>query len=240
MMERIVDGSRMLRARFIGLVYLSYPLIAFLGDYFIKRVVIAGDPAATATNLLAHEATYRVGFALGLAGNVIYIVLTALFYRLLRPVNRTIALLMVFFSLVGCTTQIVAGVLQLAPLVILRDSQLAGAFQVGQLRAAALVSLRLYSQTFSISFVLFGLFDFMLGYLIFKSTFLPRILGVLMMIAGIGAMTFLYPPLASALKWVVLPLGGLGEGVLMLWLIVKGVNVARWEEQAAPPVTAEG
>ena len=59
-MERIVDGSRMPKARLIGLVYLSYFLIAFLGDFFIKRVVVAGDPAATATNLLTHEATYLV------------------------------------------------------------------------------------------------------------------------------------------------------------------------------------
>jgi hypothetical protein len=234
MMERIVDGSRMPKARLIGLVYLSYFLIAFLGGFFINRVVVAGDPAATATNLLAHEATYRAGFAIGLVGNVIYIALTALFYRLFKPVNRTISLLMAFFSLVGCTTQIIASILQLVPLVVLRDSQLLGAFKDEQLRAAALVSLRIYSQTFHISFVLFALFDFLLGYLIFRSTFLPRILGVLMMIAGVLAMTFLYPPLAIALKWVVLPVGGLAELVLMLWLIVKGVNVARWEERAAP------
>src|SRR6266545_286246 len=233
MMERIVDGSRMPKARLIGLVYLSYFLIAVLGDFFIKRVVVAGDPAATATNLLAHEATYRTGFAIGLVGNLIYIALTGLFYRLFKPVNRMIALLMAYFSLVGCTTQIIAGVLQLAPLIVLRDSQLLGAFKIEQLRAAALVSLRIYSQTFNISFVLFALFDFLLGYLIFKSTFLPRIIGVLMMVAGVVASTFLYPPLAIALKWFVLPVAALPEGVLMLWLIVKGVNVARWSEQAA-------
>jgi len=226
-------GSALPNARMIGVVYLSYFLIASLGGLLITRVVVAGDPAATATNLLAHEATYRAGFAFGLIGNVIYIALTALFYRLLKPVNRTVALLMALFSLVGCTTQIVAGVLQLAPLVVLRDSQLLGAFKVEQLRAAALVSLRIYSQTFHISFVLFGLFDFTLGYLIFKSTFLPRTCGVLMMIAGVVAMTFLYPPLALALKWVVLPVAGLPEAVLMLWLIAKGVNVERWRERAA-------
>ncbi|MBI1795457.1 MAG: DUF4386 domain-containing protein [Candidatus Eisenbacteria bacterium] len=238
MMERIVDGSRPPNARIIGLVHLSYVLMAFLGDFFIRRVVVAGDPAATATNLLAHEGTYRAGFAIGLVGNLIYIALTALFYRLFKPVNRTISLLMAFFSLIGCTTQIVAGVLQVAPLVILRDSQLMGAFKVEQVQAAALASLRIYSATFNISFVLFALFDFLLGCLILRSTFLPRVLGVLMMIAGVSAMTFLYPPLAIALKAVVLPLGALPEGALMLWLIVKGVNVARWEERAAPSVAA--
>jgi len=86
--------------------------------------------------------------------------------------------------------------------------------------------------------VLFALFDFMLGYLIFKSTFLPRVIGVLMMVAGVAASTFLYPPLAIALKWSVLAVAGLPEVVLMLWLILKGVNVARWEERAAPSVAA--
>lgn len=224
-MERIVDGSRLPNGRNIGLVYLSYPLIACLGDFFIKRVVIAGNPAATVTNLLAHEATYRAGFALGLVGNVIYIGLTGLFYRLFKRVNPTLALLMAFSSVLGCATQIIAGILQLAPLVILRDSQLLRAFSVEQLQAAALASLRIYSQTFTISFVLFALFDFLLGYLIFRSTFLPRILGVLMMVAGVAASTFLYLPLAIGLKFV-MPVAGLAEVVLMLWLIVKGVNVA--------------
>jgi uncharacterized protein DUF4386 len=237
-MERVAGGSRMPNARIIGLVYLSYFLIALIGGLLINRVVVAGNPAATATNLLAHEATYRAGFAIGLIGNVIYIALTALFYRLLKPVNRTISLLMALFSLVGCTTQIIAGILQLAPLVVLRDSQLLAVFQVEQLRAAAMASLRIYSQTFNISFVLFGLFDFMLGYLIFKSTFLPRVCGVLMMAAGVIAEIFLYPPLAIALKWLVLPAAGLPEAALALWLIVKGVNVGRWKEQAARAASA--
>ena len=106
-------------------------------------------------------------------------------------------------------------VLQLAPLAVLRDSQLVGAFPAEQLRAAALVSLRIYSQTYNISFVQFAFFDFLLGYLIFKSTFLPRIIGILMMVAGVVASTFLYPPLAIALKWFVLPVAGLPEAVLM-------------------------
>jgi hypothetical protein len=228
-MEQIAEGSRLPNRRMLGFVYLLYFLTALSGGLLTNRVVVAGDPAATVTNILAHEVTYRAGFAFGLVGNAVYITLTVLFYLLFKPVSRTISLLMASFSLVGCTTQIMAGILQLAPLVVLRDSQLLGAFNVEQLRAVALLSLRIYSQTFHISFVLFALFDFLLGYLIFRSPFLPRILGVLMMVAGVGATTFLYPPLATALKWFVLPIGGLAEGALLLWLVVKGVNVAHRE-----------
>jgi uncharacterized protein DUF4386 len=225
MMERIVEGSRLPSGRIIGWVYLLYFLTATAGGFLINRVVTA-DHAATITNLMAHEPTYRAGFAFGLVGNVVYVALTVLFYRLLKPVNRTLSLLMASASLIGCTTQIVAGLLQLAPLVILRDRQLLAAFPIGQLQAAALVSLRIYSQAFHISFVLFAVFDFTLGYLIFRSTFLPRFIGVLMMVAGAFAAIFLYPPLAVSLQSFVIPVAGLPEAVLMLWLIVKGVNPA--------------
>jgi uncharacterized protein DUF4386 len=228
MMERNVEGSRPPNGRIIGFVYLLYFLTAVLGGFLTKRVVIAGDHATTIANLLAHEPMYRAGFAFGLVGNAVYVALTALFYRLFKPVHPTLSLLMGLFSLIGCTTQIVAGLLQLAPLVILRDSQLLAAFTIDQLRAAALVCLRIYSQAFYIAFVLFALFDFLLGYLIFQSTFLPRFIGVLMMIAGVCAATFLYTPLAITLKFV-LPVGGLAEAVLMLWLIIRGVNVAHRE-----------
>jgi hypothetical protein len=105
---------------------------------------------------------------------------------------------------------------------------------VEQLQAAALLCLKLYSQVFSIALILFALYDLLVGYLIFRSTFLPRSLGALLMFAGIGWLTFIWPPLASTLSPYVLPLGALAEILLMLWLVVKGVNVSRWQEKALP------
>jgi hypothetical protein len=134
---------------------------------------------------------------------------------------------------VGCAVQIFGGVWQLAPLVILGDSQLSSAFKAEQLQAAALLCLKLYSQAFSIALVLFAVFDLLIGYLIFTSTFLPRILGVLLMLAGVGWLTFVWAPLAAALSPYVLLLGALAEILLMLWLLVKGVNVSAWHERAA-------
>ncbi len=232
MTEQIVEGSPRPNPRTIGVVYLLYFLTAFFGAFLTKGLVLPGDAAATANSILAHGALYRSGFAAGLIANAIYITLTALFYRLFEPVNRSMSLLAAFFSLVGCTIQICGGVLQLAPLVILRDSQLLSSFKVEQLQAAALLSLKLYSQAFSIALVLFALYDLLVGYLIVKSMFLPRILGVLMMLAGVGWLTFVWAPLATVLSSYVLPLGALAEILLMLWLIVKGVNVSAWQERA--------
>ncbi len=231
-MKGIVEDSPRPTARTIGIVYLLYFVTALIGGFLLKGLVVATDPVVTVNNLLAHASLYRSGFALGLLGNGVYLALTALFYGLLSPVNRSVSLVAAFFGLVGCTVQIFAGILQLAPLTILEPSQLLSGFNVVQLRQAALLSLRLYAQTFQISFVMFALFEVVLGYLIYKSTYLPRFLGVLWVIAGVGGLTFLWPPLATALwPYALLPVG-LAEIGLMLWLIVRGVDLPKWREKA--------
>lgn len=103
--------------------------------------------------------------------------------------------------------------------------------KVEQLQALALLSLDLFAQVFNIALIFFGFYFIMIGYLIFRSTFLPRILGVLMAISGLVWLTFLSPPLADTLSSY-LPLGVLGVGALTLWMLLKGVNVQRWNEQA--------
>jgi hypothetical protein len=236
-MQPVVEGSPRPTARTIGVVYLLYFVTAVIGALLMKGLVVPTDAVATAQNLLAHESLYRSGWEVGLVANALYIAVTALFYGLLAPVNRSLAMMMAFFSLAGCTVQIFGGMLQLAPLTILGDSQLAGAFTVAQLRAAAVLSFQLYPLVFYISLVLFALFDFWLGYLIYKSTFLPRFIGVWFMIAGVIGLAFLWPPLAIPLRFVIIPVGGIAEVVFMLWLIVKGVDVARWREKTGATLT---
>ena len=237
-MQSVVEASPHPTPRTIGVVYLLYFLTSAFGALLMKGLVVPTDAAATAQNLLAHESLYRSGWEVGLVANALYIAVTALFYGLLEPVNRSLAVMMAFFSLVGCAVQIFGGLLQLAPLTILGDNQLAGAFTVVQLRAAALLAFKLYPQVFNISLVLFALFDILLGYLIYKSTFLPRFIGVWFMIGGAVSLLFLWPPLATKLVYVIIPIGGLAEVVLMLWLIVKGVDVSRWREKAGAPLTS--
>ena len=233
---QLVEDSPSPSARTIGVVYLLYFLTAVFGALLMKGVVVPTDAVATAQNLLAHGSLYRSGWEIGLVANALYIAVTALFYGLLAPVNRSLAAMMAFFSLVGCIVQIFGGMLQVAPLTILGDNQLAGAFTVVQLQSAAQLSFKLYPEVFNISLVLFALFDFSLGYLIYKSTYLPRFIGVWFMIAGAVGLLFLWPPLGTALRFVIIPIGGLAEVVLMFWLIVKGVDVAKWREMAGAPL----
>src|SRR5271165_3771066 len=186
MMERIAETSPHPRARITGVVYLLYFLTAALAVFFIKGLVVSGDAAATANNILAHERLFRLSVAVGLIGTALYIAVTVLFYGLFKPVNKTVSLLAAFFSLVGCAIQAFASLFRVAPLVVLEGSPYLGVFKVDQLQTVALMSIKLNVQATYIYLVFFGLFNLLIGYLIFKSTFLPRILGVLMALSGFG------------------------------------------------------
>jgi hypothetical protein len=233
MMERMAEASTHPRARITGFVYLLYFLTAVFGEFFMRGLVVSGDAAATANNVQAHQPLFRLGLATGLIATACYVAVTALFYDLFKHVNRSLSLLAAFFSLVGCAILAFASLFRIGPLVVLGGGQYLSAFKVEQLRALAFLFLELYGQAVNICFVFFGVYCLLIGYLIFKSAFLPRILGVLMAFAGLGWLTFLSAPLANYLSPYIQVLGVFAEGSLMLWLLVMGVNVAKWEEKAS-------
>jgi hypothetical protein len=233
MTERVATASPWPSARVTGAIYMLYFLTAILAVMLVRGIVVDGDAAATAKNILAHESLYRWGFAIGLIGTALYVAVTALFYGLFRRVNRSLALLAVFFSVVGCAVQASGSLFQIAPLVVLGGDPYLNAFTAPQLQALALGSIDLNAQAGYINIVFFGLFDIMIGILIVRCAFLPRVLGVLMAVAGVGWLTFLSPPLARSLSPFVDILGFVAELFLMLWLLVMGVDVQRWKEQAS-------
>jgi len=218
-----IDVSSQPSPRTIGWVWILYFLTGILGTLLTKGIVVPADAASTANNILAHANLYRAGFAVDLASNLIYVALTALVFAFFRRVNPTLALLAAFFSLVGCTVQIVGELLRLTPSVVLANPQLAHAFDAPQLQAAALLSLTLYKSVFYVSFVLFACFELVTGLLILRSGFLPRWLGWWWIAGGIGGLTFLWSPLATSI-WPLLLAAGAGEFVLPVWLLLKGVR----------------
>ncbi len=161
-----------------------------------------------------------------------YVAVTALFYDLFKIVSKSLSLAAAFFSLMGLAVQAAGSAFYLAPLVVLGGDPYLGVFKVEQLQAMALLFLKLNTQAYNVGLVFFGFYCFLIGCLILRSTFLPRILGVLMILGGLGWLTFLSPPLAHSLSPYILIPGILGEGSLTLWLLVFGVNVQRWREQA--------
>ena len=231
-MTPIGGASPRLKARISGVFYLLEMLTGGFAIVFVGgRLFVSGNAAATATNILAHESLLRLGFAANLLQFACYIGVTGLFYDLFKPVNSGLSLLAAFFSIVGCTLGAVSCLFELAPLAVLGGAKYLTVFNVEQLQALGLTFLKLYAQAFDITFVFFGFYCLLIGYLIFRSGFLPRILGAGMAIAGLGWLTFLSPALAHDLSPYILA-AGLGEVSLTLWLLVVGVNAPMWEERA--------
>jgi Domain of unknown function (DUF4386) len=237
MAGRMAEVSPQARARITGAVYLLYFLTAVLGAVVAPEIGgpggLSGDAAATAHTILAHDALVRLGWALGMISTVLYVALMALFYELLRVAGRGPALVAAFFGLVGCAVTAVGSLFQLASLVILSNSPYLGVFDTRQVQALALLSLNVGAQAGTVALAFFGSFQLALGYLIYRSGFLPRILGVLIALAGVGWLTFLWPPLANALLTPIEVAGFVAEAALMLWLLVMGVNARRWQDRAS-------
>ncbi len=235
MTEQITEMSPRLKARITGLFYLIAGQAYSFAEFSVRgKLVVHGDAAATAQNILAHQSLFLWGFAAELISGVFFITVTLLFYNMFKPVNRSLSLLAAFFSLTGCIIGAVSSLFHLAPLVVLGGDQYFRAFNVNQLQGLGLMFLTLRTLATNIYMEFFGCYNLLLGYLIFRSKFLPRILGVFMAIAGLSYQLFLSPPLAKSLfPYVVAPAGTLGELSLILWLLVVDVNTQRWKEQAS-------
>lgn len=234
MLERIAETSPRFRARMAGVFQGLEGLTFTFGQVVVLgKLVVSRDAAATAANILGHQGLLRLGFASCVMGVAFHIAWGLLFYELFRVVNRRLALLATFVVLVACAVQAVTTLLYIAPLSILTGGPSVSAFTVPQLQTLALIFFRLNGYAFDLYLILFGLWCVLIGYLIFRSAFLPRILGVLLAIDGLGWMLYLSPPLASKLFPLIATAAGLAEIPLELWLIVAGVNAQRWREQAA-------
>ncbi len=227
------------KARIIGLVYLLFFLTSILSEACLKGLVVKDDSAATANAIVTHAQLFHLGIATGLIGTGFYVALVALFYMLFKPVSRSVSLVAAFFGLVGCAIQASGSVFQFFTLTNLGNGGTVSVFSSDELsgRAVGMLFLKLTHQVGNVALVFFGVYCLLIGCLILRSTFLPRFLGVLMALAGLGWLIFLYPPLAERLFAYIAIVGIAAEVLLMLWLLVMGVNTDRWQEQAATSKT---
>src|SRR5712671_3363800 len=234
MMERITETSPRLKARITGAFHLLTIVTGIFAQGFVSvRLVVDGDAAATATNILTHRGLFQLGFAVYLVEMACQIAMTALFYDLLKPAGRSVSLLAAFLGLAGCVIKTFSRVFFIAPLFVLGGAHYLSVFSAEQLQALALLFLNVNDHGAAIALVFFGFYALLTGYLIVRSTFLPRILGALSVLGGLGWLSFLYPPLGYRLFPYIAALGLLGAGSLILWLLVFGVNEQRWKEQAS-------
>ncbi|MGC2237826.1 MAG: DUF4386 domain-containing protein [Pyrinomonadaceae bacterium] len=239
MVNKIAEMSPKNKARAAGVFFLLTTLAGIFAQAFVTgSLVVPTDAAATAANIMNHESFFRLGFAVYLFEMACQITMTALFYDLLKPVNKSVSLLAAFFSLTGCVVKILTRLFFIAPLLLLRDEPYLKVFDTQQTQSLALLFYNINEQGAAIALVFIGFATILKGYLIFKSTFLPRIFGVLGMIAGVLWLSFMYTPLAYSILPFIL-LFGLAATVLQIfWLLVYGVNEERWKEQAAAAETS--
>jgi hypothetical protein len=239
MTTRSREASPQTYARIGGILYLFIIVAALFGEVFVRgRLIVWGDAAATANNILGSETLFRVGLAGEMLTCVCDVALALILYVLLKPVSRNLALLAAFFRLTFVGIYGVAKLFEIAALVVLGGADYLKAFEPQQLHALAHVSLRVHSFGYGVSLLFFGVCCVLFGYLIHKSGYLPRIIGVLLVIGGVGYVVFslaqvLAPAFAARVlfPWIMLPAFPAELG-LCLWLLVKGVNVPKWQERA--------
>ncbi len=233
MMEQTAEGRPRFKARIAGAFYLLTILTGVFAQSLVSaRLVLSGDAAATANNILNHQSLFQAGFAIYLIEMACQVTMTALFYELLKPAGKSVSLIAAYLGLTGCVVKTFARVFFIAPLFVLGGSPYLSVFSSEQLQAAALLLLRVNDQGAGIALVFFGFYSLLQGYLVIRSTFLPRILGVLSVLGGVGWLSFLYPPLGYRLLPFIVGLGFLGSAAKIFWLLVFGVNEKRWKEQA--------
>ena len=218
-----------------GLLLLSM-LAGGFGEFYVpSRLIVPGDATATARNIETSNTLFRMGFASYLVEAVCDISLTLIFYVLLRPVRKDLALLAAFFGLVSTALFGAAELFYFASAIPLGSAGYLKTFSPDQRNSLVLLFLKLYGYGGGIFMVFYGAASFLRGYLIFRSGYLPRVLGVLLALGGLGfiARNFalvLAPAYASDALLLPMFLSGI---VLTAWLLVKGVDVPKWEAKGA-------
>ncbi|MDP9145970.1 MAG: DUF4386 domain-containing protein [Actinomycetota bacterium] len=240
-MARPAEMSPKTMARLIGVLLLATMVGGgFAQGYVAGSIVVAGDVAATASNIMARETLYRVGLAVYLIEMACQIAMTILSYELLKPVSRTAAALALAFGLIGCTIKTLARLFYAAPLLVLGGAPFLGVFNPEQLQSLAFLSFRMEYTVEAIAMVFFGFHTLLTGYLVVRSTFLPSALGVISIVGGLGWSLYLYEPLAHQLQTWIVGVGVLGALFKVLWFLVKGVDEQRWREQAGRAAVSVG
>jgi hypothetical protein len=236
------ETSPLFYARVAGVLYLVIIIFGIFGEMFVRSsLIVHGDAAATAGKIAAYQGLFRVGF---LADSVMFlcdVALAVLLYVLFRPVSKVVALVAMCFRLAQSAVLALNLLHYHAAMLLLNGPGYSETLGTSQLNALISFFLDLHAHGYDLGLILFGLHCLLLGYLVFKSGYMPRILGVLVVAAGvvylIGSYTrFLAPGYVAAVSPIYI-VAIVSEVSLCLWLLVKGVNVRRWEEMtvALPP-----
>lgn len=219
--------------RIAGAFYLITIIAAIIGQGLVaEQLVNSSDAGVTAANILAHQGLYRFGFTAYMIEMTAQIVMTMLFYELLKPVSKTGSLIAAVIGVVGCGIKAMSRLFFVAPAIVLERTHYLDTFSPEQLKSIALLFYSLNEMGAAIAVVFFGFSTLITGWLMIRSTYFPAILGWIAVVGGIGWLCFLWPPLGYRLNLYIAAVGLLGSVATIVWLLVFGVNEQRWLQQA--------
>jgi len=222
-------GSTKKTARTAGLLYLLLTLTGIYSLIYVpSTLIVSGNATATADNIASSELLFRTGILSGLISNVLFVFLVLALYHLLKEISRKQAMLMVTLVVISVSTTFVNTLNQIAALIILSGAGFLSVFEKSQLDAGAYAFLRLHMQGLQIIQIFWGLWLFPFGLLVYKSRFIPEILGVLLMVAGfaylLSSFTFLVLPQYRAAISPLITLLEMGELPIIFWLLIVGAK----------------
>jgi hypothetical protein len=237
MTTRTAEASPLIYARVAGVLYLIVAIAAFFGPmYVLPNLLVPGDATTTANNIMASESLFRAGIVSYLIIFFSEVALSVVLYVLLRPVSRTLALIATFFRLAMTTIHGINLLNQFFAMLLLSGADYLTVFETDQLHALVLLFLNAHEKGWSIGIAFFSFHVFFLGYLVFKSGYFPRILGVLLILASLSYLIdasaiLLLPNYEVTPIYFAVPIA-IAEMVFPLWLLIKGVNVEQWKKRA--------
>lgn len=221
-----------------GALYLVSILLGIFAEVARDSLIVSGDAVTTAANIMSRESLWRFGIASELVAGFFVTALAMIYFVLLKPVSKELNLLATFLRMVAIAVQTVGLVNLGAALFPLGNAAYVKAFTPEQLYAMANLTIKTHSYGYGVALLFFGFTFLIHGYLIFRSGFLPWVLGVMIQVGGLCYMTnsfalILYPAVANRIFPTILLPSFIAETSLCLWLLVKGVNVQKWKECAA-------
>ena len=230
--KKLVESPDKL-ARMTGILYFLVILLGVASEIMVRNFIfVPGDITTTVNHITAYESIFRLGFVISLTRFAVFIFMVLALYQLLRPVNKDWSLVMAAFALVSISIEMVSLLFQYAAPLLLISNGYSTLFTTDQWHAQVLFFINMQMLGDKASQIL-AIWLLPFGYLIYKSGFFPRILGVLMVMAGLGYVTdFLVFFLLPNLNWQVAGFAFLGELPFPLWLLIKGVNVEQWRSRA--------
>jgi hypothetical protein len=224
----MVDQSPRKTARMAGLFYLIFILTTVLATYIRSNIIVFGDVAATANNIVSSQELYRVGFVTELVSAVFFLLAAWALYILLKPVNKNLALLFLLLNLGGVAVECMNTLNLLTALQLLSGASYFNIFPTGQLQVMAMSFLNSYTNGFLIAQIFFSAWLLPLGYLVYKSRFLPKFLGLLLILDFFGNLSwFLQGFLLPGYGILAYPgnaIGFIAEISLTLWLLIMAVK----------------